>query len=444
MTDEIDSYIASTPRSRELQAEAARYLPGGSSRAVTYFEPYPFFIDHAEGHYVQDVDRNRYLDFMLNATTYVVGHANPLVVEAVTEQAAKGFSYSGPTESQVRLAKMLCERVPSVDTIRFTNSGTEGTLNAIRLARTFTGRHKIAKFEGGYHGNHEYVAVSVTPPLEELDPRGPSAIPEWPGQPPSIVDDVIVLPYNDLEGSERVIREHKDELSCVIMEPVSSNMGYIPARPDFLQGMRDLTTELGMLLIFDEVQSFRLGPGGAQERFGVTPDITTFGKIIGGGMPVGAWGGREELMALYDSTRGPVISHAGTFNANPLTMVAGEATLLQLTPEAYERMDALGAILREKLSAVFAELGVTARITGVGSFFAIHFTAEEITDYRSMMRGDQEMREQLFIALLNEGILLSTKSYGALNTLTTESEVDELVDATRRVVQRARGLRKAS
>ena len=438
MDAETTAYMASTPKSRALQDEAQRYLPGGSSRATAFFEPYPFFVDRAQGHHVYDVDGNKYLDFMLNATTFIVGHADPAVVAAVQEQAARGFSYSSPTEAQVRLARLLCERVPSLDKVRFTNSGTEGTLNGIRLARAFTGRHKFAKFEGGYHGNHEYVSVSVNPPLGSLDPDGPSAVPEWPGQPPSVVEDVIVLPYNDLERSERIIRKHKGELACVIMEPVSSNFGYTPAEPDFLTGMRDLTRELDIVLIFDEVQSFRLASGGAQEYLGVVPDITTFGKIIGGGLPVGAWGGRADLMDLYDPTDGPVVSHAGTFNANPMTMVAGEVTMQQLTPQVFARMNALGDMLREKLRAVFGELEVGAQVTGIGSLFAIHFTSEEVTDYRSMLRGDQEMKTTLFTGLLNEGVLVQSKSAGALATLTTESDIDALVDATRKVVQRIR------
>ena len=438
MDREIGRYEAAHPRSKELHREASGYLPGGSSRGAAYFDPYPFFVERAEDHYVYDVDGNRYLDFMLNATTYVLGHANPRVVGAVREQATRGFSHSTPTEAQVRLARTLCERVPSVDKIRFTNSGTEGTLNAIRLARAFTGKHKIAKFEGGYHGNHEYVSVSVNPSLSELDPGGPTAIPEWPGQPPSILEDVLVLPYNDLEASERLIRTHEDELSCVIMEPVSSNFGYVPGKLEFLRGIRDLTSDLGIILIFDEVQSFRLSTGGGQEFFGVTPDITAFGKTIGGGLPIGAWGGREELMALFDPAQGPVISHSGTFNANAMTMAAGEATLAQLTPEVYRRMNTLGDILREKMAAVFAELGVEAQVTGIGSLFGVHFTSEEIIDYRSMLRGDLEMRQSLFTGLLNEGVLLQAKCFGALSTLTTEIEIDMVVDATRRVVQRIR------
>ena len=436
---EVDHYVATTPKSRELQQEASRYLPGGSSRGAAYFAPYPFFVDHAEGHYVHDVDGNRYLDFMINATTYIAGHANPQVVKAVQDQAALGLSYSAPTVAQVRLAKLLCERVPSVENVRFTNSGTEGTLNAIQLARAATGRHKIAKFEGGYHGAHEYVSVSVYTPLGKLDPDGPTAISEMRGQPPKILEDVVVMTYNDLESAERGIREHAQDLACVIMEPVGSNIGYVAGSPEFLQGIRDLTKELGILLVYDEVQSFRLSAGGAQEYLGVTPDITTFGKIIGGGMPVGAWGGRADLMSLYDPGNGPVISHTGTFNANPMTMVAGEATLKQLTADVYERLNGLGGMLREKLRAVFGELEVPAQVTGIGSFFAIHFSSEEVTDYRSMLRGDQAMKKRLFAELLNEGVLVQTRAAGALNILTTETEIDALVDATRRAVQRMRG-----
>ena len=350
MDSEGERYTSSTPRSAELQAEAERYLPGGSSRGTAYFAPYPFFVERAEGHHVVDVDGNRYLDFMLNATTYVLGHSNDRVVEAVREQAANGLSYSTPHESQVRLAQALCERVPSVEKVRFTNSGTEGTLNAIRAARAYTGRHKIAKIEGGYHGNHEYVSVSVYAPLDALDPEEPTSVAEWPGQPPSVVEDVITLHYNDIESTERILRENAGDLSCVIIEPVLSNFGYLPADGEYLARLRELTTELGLIFIFDEVQSFRLSQGGAQEQMGVIPDMTTFGKVIGGGMPVGAWGGRADLMDLFDPTDGPVVSHAGTFNANPMTMVAGLATLDQLTPEVYERMNALGDILRAKLT----------------------------------------------------------------------------------------------
>ena len=435
---ETDRFIANTPKSAALQREANQYLPGGSSRGTAYFAPYPTFIDRAQGHYVYDVDGNRYLDFMINATTHILGHAHPDIVDALRKQAALGNSFSGPTEAQIRLAKLLCDRVPSLDTVRFANSGTEGTMMAIRAARAFTGRHKIAKFEGGYHGSHEYVSVSVRPPAAALHPDGTYPIPEHPGQPPGVAADVITLPYNDLPECDRILRHHAPDLACVIMEVVSSSFGYLPARPDFLAGIRALTTELDILLIFDEVQSFRVSPGGAQEHFGVIPDMTTFGKIIGGGMPVGAWGGRRDIMALFDPASDAPLAHAGTFNANPMTMVAGEVVLNHLTPEVYNRMNALGDTLRAQLAAVFDELNIPAQITGAASLFGIHFTDRPITDYRSVVRADAAMTKALFTGLLNEGILLQTSAAGALNALTRQPDIDALVTAIRRVAQRIR------
>jgi glutamate-1-semialdehyde 2,1-aminomutase len=437
---EIDLFVEKHPRSRISQFESEKHLPGGSSRGTSYFDPFPFFVDHGEGHYLHDVDGNRYLDFMINATSLITGHADPLVVKELSAQVRKGVSFSHPTDAQVRLAGLLCERIPSVESVRFVNSGTEATLNAIRVARAFSGKQKIAKFEGGYHGSNEYVSVSVNTPREKLDPGGPKAIPEFPGMSQAILDDVLVLPYNDLKVCQENLLRYRNELSCVIMEPVVSNFGYAPAKLEFLRGIRDLTEELGILLIYDEVQSFRVAPGGAQELFGVVPDLTTLGKVIGGGMPVGAFGGRADVMALYDPTgAGPVIGHAGTFNANPMTMVAGEAVIQQLTPKVYARLGRLGGILRSKLEAIFGEFNVEVQVTGVESLFGIHFTSEEVVDNRSMLRGDTDMKKLLFMGLLNEGVLTQAKAAGSLSTLTTETEVDRLVSATRSVVDRIKG-----
>lgn len=438
LQQEIDRFVRSTPVSQSKQAEAQKYLPGGSSRGTAFFDPYPHFIERGEGHYIYDADGNRLLDFMINATSLILGHAHPDVTAAIQEQAARGTAFTGPTDPQVRLAKILTERVPSLDLIRFTNSGTEGTMMAIRAARAYTGRQKIAKFEGGYHGAHEYVSVSVRPPAEKLDPSGPTPIAEHPGLPDSILEQVIVLPYNDLDWCERVLRENASEVACLIMEPVVSSFGYLPGDIEFLQGLRDLTTELGIVLIYDEVQSFRIAPGGAQETLGVVPDMTSFGKIIGGGTPVGAFGGRADIMELFDPTSGAAIPHAGTFNANPVTMAAGEVVMNHLTPEVYDRMNALGGELRAKLRAVFDEFEVPAQVTGIGSLFGIHFTSEEIRDYRSVVNSDQTMRKALFTGLLNEGILLQTGAAGAMNSLTATDDIDTLVDATRSVVERVR------
>jgi glutamate-1-semialdehyde 2,1-aminomutase len=424
--------------SQSKQAEAEKYLPGGSSRGTAFFDPYPHFIERGEGHYIYDADGNRLLDFMINATSLILGHAHPDVTAAIQEQAARGTAFTGPTDPQVRLAKILTERVPSLDLIRFTNSGTEGTMMAIRAARAYTGRQKIAKFEGGYHGAHEYVSVSVRPPAEKLDPSGPTPIAEHPGLPDSILEQVIVLPYNNLDWCERVLRENASEVACLIMEPVVSSFGYLPGDIEFLRGLRDLTTELGIVLIYDEVQSFRIAPGGAQETLGVVPDMTAFGKIIGGGTPVGAFGGRADIMELFDPTSGAAIPHAGTFNANPVTMAAGEVVMNHLTPDVYERMNALGGELRAKLRAVFDEFEVPAQVTGIGSLFGVHFTSEEIRDYRSVVNSDQTMRKALFTGLLNEGILLQTGTAGAMNSLTATDDIDTLVGATRRVVERVR------
>src|SRR5215468_3426498 len=441
LTREIERYVARTPKSQALQREAEQYLPGGSSRGTAYFGPYPFFAEMGEGHYVYDVDGNRYLDFMLNATSLILGHGHASIVEALGEQARKGTAFSTPTHAQIRMAKLLCDRIPSMETIRFTNSGTEGTLMAIRAAWAFTGRHKLAKFEGGYHGAHEHVAVSVNTPAGKLDPAGPKAVPEYPSQPPGVGRDVVVLPYNDLAACERLLRAHQEEIGCLIMEPIVSSFGYLPADAEFLQGIRKLTEEFGIVLVFDEVQSFRVSPGGAQELFGVTPDLTAFGKIIGGGMAVGAFGGRRDIMAQYDPTAagGARIAHAGTFNANPMTLVAGEAVMLALTPSVYRRLGELGESLRTKLRGALAAARVAGQVTGVASLFGVHFTPRPIRNYRDVVAGDAEMTRAVFTGLLNEGVLLQTSCAGSLGVMTGEGEIDTLVSAFSRVLTRVRG-----
>ena len=435
---EIERYVARTPKSRALQAEAEAVLPGGSSRGTAYFAPYPFFAEAGEAHHVYDVDGNRYLDFMLNATSLILGHGNPTIAEALGEQARKGTAFSTPTTTQIRVARLLCERVPSLETLRFTNSGTEGTLMAIRAAWAFTGKPMLAKFEGGYHGAHEHVAVSVRPPAAALDPSGPTAIPEYPGQPAGVRDDVLVLPYNDLAECERRLYAHRDRVGCLIMEPIVSSFGYLPGDAEFLRGIRKLTEELHIVLVYDEVQSLRVAPGGAQELFGVTPDLTCFGKIIGGGMPVGAFGGRRDIMALFDpgAPGGARIAHAGTFNANPMTLLAGEAVIRALTPAVYRRMAELGESLRDKLRAALAEAGVPAQVTGIASLFGIHFTPRPIRNYRDVVTGDAEMTRAVFTGLLNEGVLLQTSCAGSLGIMTTETEIDALAGAVRRVAAR--------
>ena len=433
---EIDSYRMCTPMSSELQEKAARYLPGGSSRGTAYFDPYPHFVSEGKGSYIYDVDGNKYLDFMINATSLILGHAHPDISAVVKDQIDLGAAYSGPTTSQIDLAEILCSRIPSVDTIRFTNSGTEATMMAIRAARKYTDKEKIVKIEGGYHGSHEYVSVSVYTPAHKLNPAGPTAVPEYGGQPINVSNEVFVVEYNDAIGMLDILESNSDDIACVIMEPVISSFGYTPASKDYLETVRSKTRELGIVLIFDEVQSFRLSSGGAQEYFGVVPDMTALGKIIGGGLAVGAFGGKREIMDCFNpSDGGAEIAHAGTFNANPITMRAGMVVMQHLTPDVYSQINNLGEELRAKLSAVFSELNITTQITGIGSFFGIHFTENEISNYRDVITTDPTVKKAFFLGMLNEGILLNGLS-GSLNIFSTTENINELASAVRRVAIR--------
>ena len=436
---EAERHFARTPKSRQLSEEAKKYLPGGNSRAAAWLDPYPIFATRGEGVHVYDADGNKYLDFLINATSLILGHVHPAVVSALQEQATLGTAFANPTQQQVRLAKMLCERVPSVELVRFTNSGTEATINAIRAARAYTGRPKIAKFEGTYHGVYDYVSVSVKPPLSKLGSGAPKAIAGDPSVTESALKDVVVLPFNDLEASERILRKHAHELSCLIMEPIVSMLGYVPGDLEFLKGIRRITQELEIVLIYDEVQSLRLGRGGAQEMYGVTPDLSTFGKTIGGGLPVGAFGGKQEIMGLCDPSEGHATRpHAGTFNANPMTMVAGATVLDHLTPGIYKKLNSLGERARKKLQATFDEMDVPAQVTGVGSLYGIHFTDKPVKNYRDAARADHELRECLVLGLQNEGVILYERATGAIAMPHSDDDIDLLVDATRKVIQRTR------
>lgn len=434
---ELERYIASTPRSRALYEEARNYHPGGDSRTTVFYRPYPIFIVRGEGCRVWDADGTERLDFINNYTSVILGHANPAVVRAVEEQLRLGSCYAAPTEHQIRLARILTQRIPGVEHIRFTNSGTEATMQAIRAARAFTGRDKIAKCEGGYHGTHDTVEVSIRPPVDRAgDARRPLRVPATAGVPRSVLEEVIIIPFNDLEATRQIILEHRHELAAVIVEPVMGAGGVIPARPEYLQMLREVTAQNDILLIFDEVISFRVSSGGAQEVYGVTPDLTSLGKIIGGGMPIGAVGGRRDVMAVFDPTQGPRVVHGGTFNANPVTMVAGVATMEQLTPPVYARLNALGESLRQKLRSLFAELEVPAQVTGMGSLFNVHFTPGEVRTYRDTATRDDSLYHTVFLGLMNEGIFISPRLMGCLTTPMGEAEVDAFVEAMRRVVSR--------
>jgi glutamate-1-semialdehyde 2,1-aminomutase len=436
---EVAEYTAKTGRSRALHEEALGVMPGGNSRTTTFFDPYPFYIQRGQGAHIWDADGTDRLDFNGNYTSLILGHAHPEVVKAAQQAAEHGLSFPGPTEHEIRLAEMLKRRVPSVESLRFTNSGTEATMNAVRLARAFTGRAKIAKFEGAYHGTHDWVMVSVSgDPKAGGSKKRPKSVAWSAGLPPAVLKHVVVLPWNDAEACEQILEAEGANLACVIVDPLMCNAGLLPPAEGFLARLRALAERHGIVLIFDEVISFRVAPGGAQERCGIRPDLTTFGKIIGGGLPVGAFGGRADIMNFYDPRKGgPRISHGGTFNANPVTMAAGVATLNALTPEAYARLDALGERLRGGVTRLLAATRRRGQVTGAGSLFWLHWTAEALSDYRSARPRDAEAPLRVFMGLLNEGILLTQRGLGACSLAMTDEDVDRFVNALARVLARA-------
>ena len=435
---ELAEYTAKTSRSRALHEEAVGVMPGGNSRTTTFFDPYPFYFQRGQGAHIWDADGTERIDFNNNYTSLVLGHAHPDVIKAVQAVSENGLSFPGPTEHEVRLAEMLTRRIPSLESVRFTNSGTEATMNAVRLARAFTGRPKLAKFEGAFHGTHDWVMVSVTPdPKTAGNRKRPKPVAWSSGIPPAVLKHTVVLPWNDQEACAEILAREGDQVAGLIVDPLLCNAGLVPPAEGFLPWLREETQRRGIVLIFDEVISFRVAWGGAQERFGIRPDLTTLGKIIGGGLPVGAFGGRRDIMDFYDPRKGgPRISQGGTFNANPVTMAAGVATLNALTPEAYGRLDALGDRLRGGLARLFANTRRKAQVTGVGSLLWLHWTTETLTDYRSTRPKDSEAALRVFVGLINEGILLTQRGLGACSLAMSDEDVDRFVNALARVLAR--------
>ena len=431
------AYCAATPCSQEWFARVCGVMPGGAKGGY-FYKPYPLTMVRGEGCYLYDVDGRRYVDFANHHTAQILGHNHPAVMEAVRRQLERGIVLGAPVGVEAELAEELVRRVPSLEQIRFCNSGTEATLHAIRLARGFSGRPKIAKFEGGYHGSHDVVEISVTPSLDSAGPdSAPYSVPTAGGISPHASKEVVVLPYDDEPAVERLLRQHRRELACVIFEP---RAGILAQRREFIQALHKMTQSNDILLILDEVASFRVGPGGMQEYCGITPDLTTFGKIIGGGFPVGAFGGRADIMGLLDGTQAG-FSQSGTFSAHPVAMAAGLATLKQLTPEAFAHLNTLGDRLCAGLKDLFDQKKqIAARAVGIGSMFGIHFTEEEVTHYRALARTDKTMVRPVYLALLEQGYYPSHVM--CMNTLSLPmdaSHVDGFIEALGNALDRVTG-----
>jgi glutamate-1-semialdehyde 2,1-aminomutase len=435
MVDPEEIYRNTTPASRALHERAARVMPGGTTRTTTFFEPYPLYVDRGEGCRIWDADGVERIDMLGNYTAMILGHAHPKVVEAIRKQAARGTGFAAANPLEVELATLLCERIPSLDSVRFCNSGTEATMFAMRLARVFTGRAKMARIEGGYHGTHDYAEVSTHPKPSEAGPADrPLSRPDSLGTPAWALEQTVVLPFNNPDAAERILRDEGSRLAAVILEPIIGAGGVIPANTEFLARLRKVTRELGILLIFDEVISLRVAPGGAQQLYGVTPDLTTLGKIIGGGLPVAAFGGRSDVMELLDPRRKPSLAQGGTFNGNPLGMAAGLATMRELTPDVYRDLNRQGERVKDQLAEVFASHSVAAQVNGVGSLFAIHFTDRPVTDYRTKASSNTRMTRDLFLGLVNHGVLMAPRAMGALSTPMVEQDIQQFIDAVDAVV----------
>ena len=428
-----ERYRASSPKSAAY-FEQGREPMAGPAKGAYYYPPYPLVMARGEGCHLEDIEGRRYVDCANHHTTLILGHNHPAVVQAISDQLARGPALGAPAGVEAETCAELCSRVATLDRVRYCNSGTEATLHAIRLARGFTGRPKIAKFEGGYHGSHDAVEVSVSPPLDKAGSAdAPNSVPSAGGMSPYAGQDVVVLPYNNENSVERILTQHREELACVIFDPKA---GILPQRPEFVRFMREVTSKLDLLLIFDEIVGFRLGRGGLQEYYGIDPDLTTYGKVVGGGLPAGAFGGRGDIMDLFDPTKDPPgFFQSGSFSASPLVMVAGLATLQQLTPEAFAHLNALGDRLREGLDRVFAASGVGAHAVVLGSLFSIYFTDETPWTQREMAAANNAWIHPLFLSLLEQGYFLGHNlSMCCLSAAMENEHVDGLVEAVGNVL----------
>lgn len=417
-------------RSRLAHERAKKVMSGGNTRSSVYEAPFPIYLKSGKGAYVTDLDGNSYLDFQNNFTALIHGYDHADVNSTLIAQIGRGLSFANPTESEIDLAEIVCERVTFFEQVRFTNTGSEAVMMAIKAARAITKRPKIANCEGAYHGNYDYVKASFDPVPTDWQRGTAEAIAYNIGTPTSVLAEVVVIPFNDVVATERVLEQHKQTLACVVIDPLPSRAGLVPVDPSYLYFLREFTARHGILLISDEVLSFRLSYRGAIATYGIEPDLCAFGKIVGGGLPIGAPGGRAETMQVFDPSRGkPPVSQAGTFTANPLSMVAGAAAMRALTELEVERLNALGAQARSELRRALATSDIGGHVTGAGSLFCVFIGDTEIKDYASAYHAwRQRQRLSRLISLCrDEGVLLSRIGLGALSTPMAKPDITTLV-----------------
>lgn len=419
--------------SQEIYSQAVNVLPGGVSRNTIFRKPYPTYADKASGCYVTDIDGIERIDFANNMASLIHGHAHPAIVNAVIEQLQKGTAYTMGTEAEVLLAQHLCDRVPNFDRIRFVNSGTEAVMGMIKAARAFTGRPKIAKAEGAYHGTYDFAEVSqYANPTNWGNIEKPNSVPLAYGTPKEVLENVIIFHYNNIELTLNILDQQKDQIAAVIIDPISHRAGLMEANQDFVEALYKWTRENGALLIFDEVVTFRVGYAGAQENYAVKPDLTAMGKIIGGGFPVGAFAGREDIMKVLDPREPNLLfPHSGTFSANPITMTAGRIAMELFDKEAVTKLNELTFSTRNKIEEAIKLADVPVSLTGAGSMFRIHLSAVPPTTYREAYQSKETLRVLNMLIdhlYFQEKIMMINTCACMFSTAITDKEVERLAE----------------
>lgn len=408
VADYEKEYVSRTKKSREHQKKAVELLPGGVESNIRLFKPYPFVSRRAEGPYIYDIDGNKMIDYTLGYGPLILGHKHPKVVKAVKEQIDRGSMFGSPTELPARYVEQLRKAMPSIEMFRFTNSGCEATMTSLRVARGFTGKEKIAKAEGSYHGGYDYMMQSVDIPADKLkkNAKVQPAVPWGKGLPKCVSDLAVIYPFNEWPETEEIIRKNADELAAVIAEPIHAGSGCVAPRNDYLKKLRKLTKELGIVLIFDEILTgFRVARGGAQERYGVKPDITCVAKIAGGGYQLGGFGGRKELMQEILPCDEGNVYHGGTYNAHPVSVAAGYATLKELAkPGVYSKLERSGDMLFDGIRDIAADRGVDTWVESIGSMGEVFFTDKEIKTWRDELEIDHDKWNQWFLRALSGGV----------------------------------------
>ncbi len=416
--------------SRSLYLRAKSSLPGGSTRGSIFFPPHPLYATSAEGCRIRFVDGLEAIDFLNNFTTLVLGHRHPAVMSAVQRQVGAGNVFGAPTELEIRLAEHLVKRYDSIDRVIFTSSGSEAISAGIRACRALTGRNGIAKFEGGYHGSYDHAKVSAkVGPDEWGDDLEPSSVPDTGGIPASVVSEVRVMRFNSIESVHRVLSREKGRIAVLLVEPVLGVGGVIPPQPGFLRAVRELCSQEGILLFFDEVITQRLSFGGAQDLYGVEADLTAFSKAMSSGFPIGALGGKKEVMEAFAGDQAsPMVYHSGTFNGNPLSAAAALSTLEAMTPEIIQHVNSLGQEIRSGLGEVIDDRSLPASVTGVGSLVNIHFSPSEPVEYRAVRASNQRALQEFHLRMLENGIFLASRGLACTSAPMGAPEVAEFIE----------------